>query len=270
MIISTRISIFSFYVFRMIYRIRLESELVISGRLCALSSFVNPVVVNPARFLVFEKSDFLKKMSVDVRGCQMSLCQKSFFWSLIKVFWCTVDISRTCSSQAKKNSWHIQIARTFDLADMPLCDSASVVVLLCRPLIDVHRGVGGASVQHNPVLETKEGVPVRCAPGPRRIASSTVTFAHDISDMMFDIFLFPDTHLLSDDSRPFDHAGTLASSASHDRKCKWWMDITDAVWSCLATTPVQTVEKESLKQLYKWLNPRHDIPGRRYHKVKLL
>lgn len=71
--------------------------------------------------------------------------------------------------------------------------------------------------------------------------------------MMFDIFLFPDTHPLSDDFRPFDHAGTLASGTSDDRK---WMDVTDAVWCCLAKTPVQTVEKESLKQLYKLYNLR--------------
>lgn len=100
---------------------------------------------------------------------------------------------------------------------MPLCDSARVVILLRRPLIDVHRGVGGASVQHNPVLEKKEGVPVRCAPGTCRIVSSTITSYHDISAMMF---LFPDPHLLSDDCRLFDHAGTLAGGASHERKCK--------------------------------------------------
>lgn len=62
---------------------------------------------------------------------------------------------------AHSNIAHYMQARTFDLADIPLRDSASVVVLLRRPLIDVHGGVGGASVQHNPVLETKEGVPVR-------------------------------------------------------------------------------------------------------------
>lgn len=45
---------------------------------------------------------------------------------------------------------------TFDLADMPLCDTARVVVLLRWPLIDVDWGVGRASVQHNPVLKTKD------------------------------------------------------------------------------------------------------------------
>lgn len=45
---------------------------------------------------------------------------------------------------------------TFDLTDMPLCNAACVVVLLRWPLIDVNWGVGGASVQHNPVLKTKD------------------------------------------------------------------------------------------------------------------
>lgn len=39
---------------------------------------------------------------------------------------------------------------------MPLGNSSSVVVLLCWPLIDVDRSVGGTSVQHDPILESRQ------------------------------------------------------------------------------------------------------------------
>lgn len=47
-------------------------------------------------------------------------------------------------------------AHTFDFAGVHLFDSSSVVILLCRPLIDIQSCMGGTSVQHNPILEWRQ------------------------------------------------------------------------------------------------------------------
>ena len=61
-------------------------------------------------------------------------------------------------------------------------------------------------------------------------------------------------------------AGALASSTPYDRKSKRWNEITEAVTYCLAKDmmPIQTVEKEGFKRLVKKLDPRYNIPGRKY------
>lgn len=45
---------------------------------------------------------------------------------------------------------------TFDLAGICLVNSSSVVILLCRPLINIQSCVRGSSIQHNPILEWRQ------------------------------------------------------------------------------------------------------------------
>lgn len=42
---------------------------------------------------------------------------------------------------------------TLHIAHAMLADHAGVILLVCRPLVDEHGGVGGPSVQHDAVLQ---------------------------------------------------------------------------------------------------------------------
>ena len=61
-------------------------------------------------------------------------------------------------------------------------------------------------------------------------------------------------------------AGAFTSGTPYDKKSKRWNEITEAVtfWLAKDMMPIQAVEREGFKRLVKKLDPRYNIPGRKY------